>query len=52
MEELNLIDEFHQALCEKVIETLRGRYPDQFNLRVLVCDFEGVKLAEAADVLS
>lgn len=52
MEELNLIDEFHQALCEKVIETLRQRYPDQFNLRVLVCDFEGVKLAEAADIIS
>jgi len=52
MEELNLIDEFHQALCEKVIETLRQRYPEQFSLRVLVCDFEGIKLAEAEDMLS
>ena len=51
MEELNLIDEFFHALCEKVIETLRQRYPDQFSLSVLVCDFEGVKLAEAADLL-
>ncbi|MFK5915208.1 MAG: cobalt-precorrin-5B (C(1))-methyltransferase [Woeseiaceae bacterium] len=51
MEELNLIDEFHQALCEKVIDTLRGRYPNQFNMHVLVCDFEGVKLAEAKDTI-
>ena len=52
MEELNMIDEFHRALCEKVIETLRQRYPEQFSLRVLVCDFEGIKLAEAEDMLS
>lgn len=52
MEELNLIDEFHQALCEKVIETLRERYPDQFSLTVLVCDFDGNKLAQAADLIS
>ena len=49
MEELGLIHEFHQALCDKVISTLRERYPDQFTLQVLVCDFEGIKLAEAAD---
>ncbi len=52
MEELNLINEFHQALCEKVIQTLRERYPSQFTLQVLVCDFEGNKLAEASDDLS
>jgi cobalt-precorrin-5B (C1)-methyltransferase len=52
MEELNLIDEFHQTLCEKVIETLRERYPDQFSLTVLVCDFDGNKLAQAADLIS
>lgn len=49
MEELNLIDEFHLALCKKVIETLRLRYPNEFTLHVLVCDFEGNKLAEAKD---
>ena len=49
MQELGLINEFHQALCDKVISTLRGRYPDQFSLHVLVCDFEGVKLVEATD---
>ncbi len=49
MEELGLIHEFHQALCNKVISTLRERYPHQFSLQVLVCDFEGNKLAEAAD---
>ncbi len=48
MEELGLVSEFHQALCQMVITTLRERYPDQFSLRVLVCDFEGIKLAEAA----
>jgi len=46
MEELGLINEFYVALGEKVIETLKGRYPDQFTLRVLICDFDGNKLAD------
>ncbi|MHB1370292.1 cobalt-precorrin-5B (C(1))-methyltransferase [Thiobacillus sp.] len=46
MEELGLIPEFHHELGRRVIETLAGRYPGKFSLRVLICDFEGKKLAE------
>lgn len=46
MEELGLINEFYHALAHKVIETLFERYPDKFSLKILVCDFEGAKLAE------
>lgn len=49
MEELGLIEEFYQALGRKVIETLKSRYADQFTLRILMCDFEGNKLAEVAE---
>ncbi len=37
---------FLTALAERVITTLTGRYPNKFTLRILVCDFEGNKLAE------
>lgn len=47
MDELGLGAAFHQALAQKVIATLRERYPDQFALQVLVCDFDGHKVAEA-----
>ena len=46
MEELGLIAEFHHELGRRVIQTLTGRYPGKFTLTVLVCDFEGGKLAE------
>ncbi|MDH5326877.1 MAG: cobalt-precorrin-5B (C(1))-methyltransferase [Gammaproteobacteria bacterium] len=46
MEELGLVQEFYQALGQKVIKTLSSRYPQQFDITVLVCDFEGNKLAE------
>ncbi|MBE9515426.1 MAG: cobalt-precorrin-5B (C(1))-methyltransferase [Proteobacteria bacterium] len=46
MEELGLINEFYQALGQRVIDTLFERYPQKFSLAVLVCDFEGNKLAE------
>ena len=46
MEELGLIAEFHHELGRRVIATLTGRYPGKFTLTVLVCDFEGKKLAE------
>jgi len=49
MEELGLIHEFHSALAHKVIETLCGRYPGKFSLRVLVCDFDGNKLADVIE---
>jgi len=47
VEALGLVFEFHQALAERVVATLMGRYPSQFKLTVLVCDFDGRKLAEA-----
>jgi cobalt-precorrin-5B (C1)-methyltransferase len=49
MEELNLIAPFYEALGRRAIRTLRARYPDQFTLRVLMCDFEANKLAEVAE---
>ncbi|WKB53577.1 cobalt-precorrin-5B (C(1))-methyltransferase [Eleftheria terrae] len=45
---LGLVHEFHQALAERVVATVAGRYPGQFQLTVLVCDFDGRKLAEAS----
>ncbi len=47
MESLGLVDAFYHALAERVIQTLSERYPNQFNLQVLVCDFDGNKIAEA-----
>jgi len=47
MEELGLVHAFHVELGRRVIATLAARYPKQFTLRVLICDFEGNKLAEA-----
>lgn len=46
MEELGLIDPFYRALGQRVIATLRERYAGQFHLWVLMCDFDGNKLAE------
>ncbi|MCK5830767.1 MAG: cobalt-precorrin-5B (C(1))-methyltransferase [Methylococcales bacterium] len=46
MEELGLINPFYQALGQRVIETLQTRYEGKFHLRVLMCDFDGNKLAE------
>ncbi len=46
MEEVGLLNEFYQALGNKVIQTLIGRYPTGFDLRVLICDFDGNKLAD------
>jgi len=46
MEEIGLISEFYHALGNKVIETLSARYPIEFDIKVLVCDFDGNKLGE------
>ena len=46
MEELGLDDAFYHALARRTIETLSGRYPNAFTVRVMVCDFSGNKLAE------
>jgi cobalt-precorrin-5B (C1)-methyltransferase len=48
MDELGLGAAFHTALAQRVIQTLRARYPDSFDLKVLVCDFDGCKIAEAS----
>ncbi|MBI3772655.1 MAG: cobalt-precorrin-5B (C(1))-methyltransferase [Gammaproteobacteria bacterium] len=47
MEELGLVDAFHHALAQRVITTLGARYPQKFSLKVLICDFDGNKIAEA-----
>ncbi len=47
MEALGLGEAFHRALAARVVETLAARWP-RLAFRVLVCDFEGRKLAEAA----
>lgn len=47
MEALGLARQFHEALAHRVVATLCGRYPHKFTLKVLVCDFEGKKMAEA-----
>lgn len=52
MEQLGLEYEFHVELAKRVIETLESRYPGRFDIAVLVCDFDGNKLAEAGRTLS
>ncbi len=47
MDELGLTIMFHKALAEKVVATLSERYRNKFTIRVLVCDFDGKKIAEA-----
>ncbi len=46
MQELDLLQEFYQALGNKVIETLSLRYPGKFDIRILICDFDGNWQAE------
>jgi cobalt-precorrin-5B (C1)-methyltransferase len=48
MDALGLGAAFHTALAQRVVKTLRERYPDQFELKVLVCDFDGRKIAESS----
>ena len=48
MDALGLGAAFHTALAQRVVKTLRERYPDQFDLKVLVCDFDGRKIAESS----
>lgn len=46
MEELGLGKAFYLELSQRVVATLKSRYPGKFSLTILVCDFEGQKLAE------
>jgi len=38
---LGLSVEFHRRLAQKAIRALKGQYPGNYHLAVLVCDFEG-----------
>lgn len=51
MKQLGLQMPFYNALAKRVITTLTERYPQQFNLRILICDFEGNKITEAQSTL-
>lgn len=46
MQEIGLLSEFYQALGNKVVKTLSARYPSGFDIMVLICDFDGNKLAQ------
>ena len=46
MDELGLGTEFHTTLAQRVVQTLRRTYPDPFDIQVLVCDFDGHKVAQ------
>lgn len=48
MDALGLGLAFHTALAQRVVQTLRTRYPDQFGIKVLVCDFDGRKITESS----
>jgi len=47
--EIGLDARFLEILGRRVIATLSARYPGKFRLRVLICDFEGNKMAEVRD---
>lgn len=47
MQALDLTEAFHRRLAQRVIATLLPRYPNAFRITVLVCDFDGNKIAEA-----
>jgi len=51
MKKLGIQMKFYNALAARVISTLVGRYPDQFNLRIMICDFEGEKITEASNLI-
>lgn len=48
MQALGLSEPFHTRLAERVVAALMPRYPEAFWLTVLVCDFDGNKIAEAS----
>jgi len=48
MEDLGLADLFYHALAQRTVDTLISRYPDNFDIRVMVCDFSGHQLADVS----
>jgi len=46
LEEIGLADKFYIALAGRSIATLKARYPSEFSVRVMVCDFSGNQLAD------
>ena len=49
MDELGLSSAFYQELSKRVVDTLKSRYPNDFIYTILVCDFDGIKLAQYED---
>ncbi|MEJ7136973.1 cobalt-precorrin-5B (C(1))-methyltransferase [Amphibiibacter pelophylacis] len=48
MTALGLAQEFHRLLAQRVVQTVTARYPGQFRLDVLVCDFDGSRITAAS----
>lgn len=46
MEDIGLDSVFYATLAQRTIDTLSARYPKQFCMRVMVCDFSGNQLAD------
>jgi len=46
LEEIGLAGKFYNALAERTIATLKERYPSEFTVRVMVCDFSSNLLAD------
>ena len=46
MDALGLGTVFHTTLAQRVVQTLHKSYPDKFDIQVLVCDFDGHKIAQ------
>ena len=51
---LGLAEAFHRQLAKKAIRSLKGQYPGNYHLTVLVCDFEGqfICRVDAAEALA
>ena len=51
---LGLAEAFHRQLAKKAIRSLKGQYPGNYHLAVLVCDFEGqfICRVDAAEALA
>lgn len=45
MDALGLGTPFHRNLAQRVVQTLRRTYPEPLDIQILVCDFDGHKIA-------
>jgi len=46
MQEIGLIEQFYLQLAHQVMATLLNKYQYQFSLKIMICDFEGIKRLE------